>query len=357
MRLLSFAPAALSAMSYSPQHMNQPELAATAQAMVVAGKGLLAADESSGTIAKRFAKINLESTEPNRRRYRELLFTTPGAPEYISGVILYDETIRQSTSDGVPFPAYLRQRGILPGIKVDLGAKALAGFPGETVTEGLDGLRERLAEYHGLGAKFAKWRAVIDIGAGVPSDYAIDANAAALARYAALCQEASIVPIVEPEVLMDGDHTIERCEAVTDLALARVFEHLQSAGVFLGGIILKPNMVIAGTKSPRQATPVQVAVATVRVLKERVPAAVPGIAFLSGGQSSTDATQHLSLINSLRPLPWPATFSYGRALQDDVLAAWGGQEANYAAGQAAFLRRARLNGLAAAGSYQTSMEN
>jgi fructose-bisphosphate aldolase class I len=336
--------------------MNQAELSATAHAMVAKGKGLLAADESTGTIAKRFAKIGLESSEPNRRRYRELLFTTPGAADFISGVILYDETIRQSTADGTPFPRYLASKGILPGIKVDLGAKPLAGFPRETVTEGLDGLRERLAEYHALGARFAKWRGVIDVAADVPSDYAIEANAAALARYAALCQEAGIVPIVEPEVLMDGDHPIERCEAVTDRVLGRVFEHLNAAGIVLEGMILKPNMVVAGIRSPRPATPVQVAVATVRVLKERVPAAVPGIAFLSGGQSATDATQHLSLINSLRPLPWAATFSYGRALQDEVLSVWGGREANFAAGQAAFLRRARLNGLASTGSYQTSME-
>ena len=336
--------------------MNQAELSATAHAMVAKGKGLLAADESTGTIAKRFAKIGLESSEPNRRRYRELLFTTPGASDFISGVILYDETIRQSTADGTPFPRYLASKGILPGIKVDLGAKPLAGFPNETVTEGLDGLRERLAEYHALGAKFAKWRGVIDVGTDVPSDYAIEANAAALARYAALCQEVGIVPIVEPEVLMDGDHPIERCEAVTDRVLNRVFEHLNAAGIVLEGMVLKPNMVVAGIRNPRPATPVQVAVATVRVLKERVPAAVPGIAFLSGGQSATDATQHLSLINSLRPLPWAATFSYGRALQDEVLDAWGGREANFAAGQAAFLRRARLNGLASTGSYQTSME-
>ncbi len=336
--------------------MNQAELSATAQAMVAKGKGLLAADESAGTIAKRFAKIGLESTEANRRRYRELLFTTAGAADFLSGVILYDETIRQSTTDGTPFPRYLQGLGILPGIKVDLGAKPLAGFPGETITEGLDGLRERLAEYRALGAKFAKWRGVIQVAAELPSDYAIEANAAALARYAALCQEAGIVPIVEPEVLMDGDHAIDRCEAVTDRVLARVFEHLNAAGIVLEGMILKPNMVIAGIGSARPSTPVQVAVATVRVLKERVPAAVPGIAFLSGGQSSTDATQHLSLINSMRPLPWAATFSYGRALQDDVLKAWGGLEANFAAAQAAFLHRARLNGLASAGSYQTSME-
>jgi fructose-bisphosphate aldolase class I len=300
--------------------MNTSELAATAHAMVAKNRGLLAADESTSTIGKRFNSIKLESTEENRRLYREMLFTTPGATDYISGVILYDETLRQKTSDGVPFPAYLAKLGMIPGIKVDTGAKPLAGFPGETITEGLDGLRERLAEYYKLGAKFAKWRAVIDIGAGVPTNYAIDANAEALARYAALCQEASIVPIVEPEVLMDGSHTLERCEEVTNAVLDRVFSHLFAARVSLEGIVLKPNMVIAGKKSPQQATPQQVAEATVRTLKRQVPAAVPGIAFLSGGQSPTDATLHLSLMHATGPLPWPLTFSYGRALQEDSLA-------------------------------------
>jgi fructose-bisphosphate aldolase class I len=336
--------------------MNTSELAATAHAMVAKNRGLLAADESTSTIGKRFNSIKLESTEENRRLYREMLFTTPGATDYISGVILYDETLRQKTSDGVPFPAYLAKLGMIPGIKVDTGAKPLAGFPGETITEGLDGLRERLAEYYKLGAKFAKWRAVIDIGAGVPTNYAIDANAEALARYAALCQEASIVPIVEPEVLMDGSHTLERCEEVTNAVLDRVFSHLFAARVSLEGIVLKPNMVIAGKKSPQQATPQQVAEATVRTLKRQVPAAVPGIAFLSGGQSPTDATLHLSLMHATGPLPWPLTFSYGRALQEDSLSAWGGKPAGFAAGQKALATRAKLNSLAAAGTYMASLE-
>ncbi len=336
--------------------MNTSELAATAHAMVAKNRGLLAADESTSTIGKRFNSIKLESTEENRRLYREMLFTTPGATDYISGVILYDETLRQKTSDGVPFPVYLAKLGMIPGIKVDTGAKPLAGFPGETITEGLDGLRERLAEYYKLGAKFAKWRAVIDIGAGIPTTYAIDANAAALARYAALCQEANIVPIVEPEVLMDGSHTIERCEEVTDAVLDRVFSHLFAARVYLEGIVLKPNMVIAGKKSPQQATPQQVAEATVRTLKRQVPAAVPGIAFLSGGQSPTEATLHLSLMNAAGPLPWPLTFSYGRALQEDSLSAWGGKSAGFAAGQTALATRAKLNSLAAAGTYKASLE-
>src|ERR1700722_18600265 len=254
--------------------MNTAELAATAQAMVSKHRGLLAADESTSTILKRFNTIKLDSTEENRRAYLEMLFTTPGASEFISGVILYDETIRQKTKDGVPFPAYLSKQGIIPGIKVDTGAKPLAGFPGETITEGLDGLRERLAEYYKLGARFAKWRAVIDIGSGIPSAYAIDANAEALARYATLCQEASIVPIVEPEVLMDGAHDLARCEEVTNVVLDRVFSHLFAARVAFEGMVLKPNMVISGKKSPRQAGPQEVAEATVRTLKRQVPSAV-----------------------------------------------------------------------------------
>jgi len=337
--------------------MNTAELAATAHAMVAKHRGLLAADESSSTILKRFNTIKLESTEENRRAYREMLFTTPGAGEFISGVILFDETIRQKTKDGVPFPAYLSKQGMIPGIKVDLGAKPLAGFPGETITEGLDGLRERLAEYYKLGARFAKWRAVIDIGAGIPSRYAVSANAEALARYAALCQEAGIVPIVEPEVLMDGDHPIARCEEVTDGVLQTVFDHLFAARIFLEGMILKPNMVIAGKKSAQQSSPEQVAEATIRTLKRHVPSAVPGIAFLSGGQSPTDATLHLSLMNALGPLPWALTFSYGRALQDTSLRAWGGKEAGFKGGQEQLFLRAKLNGLAAAGSYKASMES
>ncbi len=336
--------------------MDSVELDSNAKAMVAPGKGILAADESTGTIKKRFDKIGLESTFESRRAYRELLFTAPDAERHISGVILYDETLRQKAADGRPFPALLAARGILPGIKVDAGAKPLAGYPGETVTEGLDGLRERLAEYRGLGARFAKWRAVIDVGAGIPTPFALEANAHALARYAALCQEASIVPIVEPEVLMDGDHTIERCEAVTDAALDAVFEALFRQRVRLEGMVLKPNMVIAGKKCPKQATPQQVAEATLRCLRRHVPAAVPGIAFLSGGQSESEATLHLSLMNRAADRPWQLSFSYGRALQQSTLDAWRGLAANVAAAQRAFLRRARLNGLARDGSYEAAME-
>jgi fructose-bisphosphate aldolase, class I len=336
--------------------MNTAELAATAHAMVAKHRGLLAADESTSTILKRFNSIKLDSTEETRRAYREMLFTTPGAGEFISGVILFDETIRQKTKDGVPFPAYLSKQGMIPGIKVDTGAKPLAGFQGETITEGLDGLRERLAEYYKLGARFAKWRAVIDIGSGIPSRYAVSANAEALARYAALCQEAGIVPIVEPEVLMDGDHPIARCEEVTDGVLQTVFDHLFAARIYLEGMILKPNMVIAGKKSTQKSSPEQVAEATVRTLKRHVPAAVGGIAFLSGGQSPTEATLHLSLMNARGALPWALTFSYGRALQDTALRAWGGTEAGFQGGQKQLYVRAKLNGLAAAGTYQPGME-
>jgi fructose-bisphosphate aldolase class I len=336
--------------------MNTAELSAVALAMVAKNRGILAADESTSTIKKRFDSIKLESTEENRRAYRELLFTAAEAQSYISGVILYDETIRQKTKAGEPFPAYLTKHGMLPGIKVDLGAKPLAGFPGETMTEGLDGLRERLAEYHKLGAKFAKWRAVIDIGSGIPSGYAIDANAEGLARYAALCQEAGIVPIVEPEVLMDGAHDIKRCEEVTNAVLDSVFSHLFAARVALEGMVLKPNMVISGKKSPQQASAEQVAEATVRTLKRQVPSAVAGIAFLSGGQSPTDATLHLSLMHALGPLPWPMTFSYGRALQEDALQAWEGKAAQFSAGQRAFAKRAKLNGMASVGAYKAAME-
>ncbi|HET9107869.1 MAG TPA: class I fructose-bisphosphate aldolase [Steroidobacteraceae bacterium] len=337
--------------------MNRNELARIAQAMVAKGKGILAADESTGTIKKRFDAIRLESTEEQRRSYRELLFTAPGAAEAISGVILYDETIRQKTRDGTPFPQYLTQHGMLPGIKVDMGAKALAGFPGETITEGLDGLRERLVEYRSLGARFAKWRAVIDIADGVPTPFGIEANAHALARYAALCQENEIVPIVEPEVLMDGAHSIERCEEVTNATLQAVFGQLFAHRVHLEGMILKPNMVISGKKASNRASPEAVAEATVRTLKRHVPPAVPGIAFLSGGQSSTEATHHLSLMNRMGPLPWSLTFSYGRALQDTALKAWGGAAASFAAGQKEFARRARLNGLASTGRYSPEMES
>ena len=336
--------------------MNIGELNATARALVAKHKGILAADESSSTIKKRFDTIKLDSTEENRRAYREMLFTANGAQAYISGVILYDETLRQKTKDSVPFPVYLAKAGILPGIKVDLGAKPLAGFHDETITEGLDGLRERFAEYHQLGARFAKWRAVINIDSGIPTRNAIDANAEALARYAVLAQEAGIVPIVEPEVLMDGAHPLERCEEVTNVVLDSVFSHLFAARVILEGMILKPNMVIPGKKSADQATPERIAEATVRTLKRQVPAAVPGIAFLSGGQSPRDATLHLNLMHALGPLPWALTFSYGRALQEDALNAWEGKASGFAGGQQALAKRAKLNGLAAAGEYQAAME-
>jgi fructose-bisphosphate aldolase class I len=324
--------------------------------MVAKGRGILAADESSGTIKKRFDSIKLDSTEEARRSYREMLFTAPGIAEYISGVILYDETLRQKTRDGVPFAELLAKQNIVPGIKVDTGAKPLAGFPGETITEGLDGLRERLAEYHELGARFAKWRAVIDIGAGIPTSFAIDANAHALARYAALCQEANIAPIVEPEVLMDGDHSLERCEEVTDRVLESVFDQLFEHRIHLEGMVLKPNMVISGKKCAQRASPADVAAATVRCLKRHVPSSVPGIAFLSGGQTEREATEHLSLMNQVGGLPWALTFSYGRALQDSALKTWAGKADAFAAGQKAFLKRAKLNGLAQLGRYAAALE-
>ena len=336
--------------------MNHSELEHIAKAMVAQGKGILAADESSGTIKKRFDKIALESTADSRRAYRDMLFTTPGMQDHISGVILYDETLRQSSLAGVPFAKHLTDLGVVPGIKVDMGAKPLPGFPGDTVTEGLDGLRERLAEYHALGARFAKWRGVIDIGEDYPSDFALEANAHALARYAALCQEAGIVPIVEPEVLMDGDHSIETCEQVTSAALLAVFAQLAAQHVQLEGMILKPNMVISGKKNANRASPHAVAEATVRTLKRHVPSAVPGIAFLSGGQSPAEAALHLSLINQVGSLPWQVTFSYGRALQDAALLAWAGQSANVGAGQREFGKWARLNGLARSGRYTAGME-
>jgi len=336
--------------------MNRSELETIARSMVAKGKGILAADESNGTIKKRFDNIKVESTEEARRSYRELLFTAPAAADHISGVILFDETIRQKTKDGTPFPQYLQSLGIVPGIKVDQGAKALAGYPKETITEGLDGLRERLAEYHRLGARFAKWRAVIDIAENIPSKFVIDSNAHALARYAALCQEANIVPIVEPEVLMDGAHTLERCEEVTSDTLSAVFSQLHSHRIHLEGMILKPNMVISGKKCPTRANPQQVAAATLRCLKRYVPTAVPGIAFLSGGQSSPEATEHLNLMNKLGPHPWALTFSYGRALQEEALKAWGGKAENVAVAQKAFLRRAKFTGLAQQGSYDPKRE-
>jgi fructose-bisphosphate aldolase class I len=336
--------------------MSNSDLERVAAAMVAKNKGILAADESNATCAKRFEKFGIEITEENRRAYRELLFTTPDVAQWISGVILYDETIHQKTSAGVAFPEYLSALGIVPGIKVDTGAKALAHFAHETITEGLEGLRERLADYYKLGARFAKWRAVIDIGAGIPTRSAIEANAQALARYAALCQEQNTVPIVEPEVLMDGAHTIERCEEVTNAVLGEVFAQLQRHRIHLEGMVLKPNMVISGKKCPTQAGPEQVAAATVRTLKRHVPSAVPGIAFLSGGQSPTEAALHLSLMNRTAALPWQLTFSYGRALQDAAISTWIGKAANVPAAQRQFQKWARLNGLARSGAFQSGME-
>lgn len=337
--------------------MNLNELNAVAKAMVANSKGILAADESSPTIKKRFDLIDTESTEENRRRYREMLFTTPGMAEHIGGVILFDETIRQSTRDGVPFAKYLSDLGVIPGIKVDQGAKPLAGFPGEKITEGLDGLRGRLKEYHDLGARFSKWRAVIDIGKDIPTDFCLRANAHALARYAALCQEANIVPIVEPEVIMDGDHSLERCADVTARTLELVFGELADHRVALEGIVLKPNMVISGTEAADRAGPQEVARATLDVLKKYVPKEVPGIAFLSGGQSAEEATEHLGLMNRMGPLPWELSFSYGRALQAPALDAWRGKEATFKSGQEAFAKRAKLNSLAHRGEYETTMES
>ena len=337
--------------------MDSGELKSVARAIVAGQKGVLAADESGPTIKKRFDSVGVESTEESRRRYRELLFTTEGIGSTIGGVILYDETLRQATRDGMPFAKLLSSRGIHPGIKVDQGSKALALHPGDKVTEGLDGLRQRLEEYKQLGAKFAKWRAVIDIDEhNLPSCYGIQANAHALARYAALCQELDIVPIVEPEVLMDGAHDIARCEAVTSQVLQEVFSQLDAHRVLFEGMLLKPNMVIAGMKCSQQASAQQVAEATLRCLRRYVPAAVPGIVFLSGGQSAVDATEHLNAMNAMGPQPWEVSFSYGRALQAPVLAAWRGQESNAAAAQRAFAERCRLNGLARAAKYARTME-
>ncbi|MGH9125859.1 MAG: class I fructose-bisphosphate aldolase, partial [Acidimicrobiales bacterium] len=326
-----------------------------AAAMVAPGKGILAADESSGTISKRFAALGIPSTVELRRQYRQALLTAPGIDSYISGVILYDETIRQADDDGTPFPEVLSSRGILPGIKVDTGAKSLAGAQGETITEGLDGLRERIAEYYELGARFAKWRAVITIGDGKPSRNALHANAHALARYGALCQEGGLVPIIEPEVLMDGDHDLATCDRVTHETLAVVFAQLRLAGIDLEGMVLKPSMVISGTKGPG-ASVEEVAAATVRCLSDTVPASVPGCAFLSGGQSSVVATEHLNAMNRMGPHPWQLTFSYGRALQDDALRTWSGEATNAKAAQDVLLLRSRANGKAALGQYDPSSE-
>ncbi len=337
--------------------MNLDELNGIAKKMVAKGKGLLAADESNATIAKRFDKIGVANTEDNRRDYREMLFrSTSAMKEHISGVILYDETIRQKAKDGTPLVSLIEAAGAVPGIKVDAGAKPLAGQPGETITEGLDGLRERFVAYHKLGARFAKWRAVIDIGASIPSYNCVNANAQALARYAALAQENGIVPIVEPEVLMDGDHDIATCERVTGWVLESVFSQLFYAGVRPEGMILKPNMIVPGKKCAKQNSVEEVAAATVRVLKRAVPSSVPGIAFLSGGQSDEDATAHLSAINAIGNLPWAVTFSYGRALQAAPQQAWSGKAENVAKAQAAFAHRALMNSLATTGKWNKASE-
>ena len=331
--------------------MTATALADTAKALVADGKGILAADESSPTIKKRFDSIKIASTEENRRDYRDMLFTTPDAGKYISGVILYDETIRQKAADGTPLVKKLTKAGMIPGIKVDLGAKPLAGHEGETVTEGLDGLRARLEEYADLGARFTKWRGVYRIGDGMPSPGCVTANAHALARYAALAQEAGLVPIVEPEVLMDGDHDIDICEEVTEEVLRSVYNELALQNVWLEGTLLKPNMVISGQDCPEQAGVQEVAERTLRCLKRTVPAAVPGIVFLSGGQSDELATEHLNAMNKMGPQPWKLSFSYGRALQAAPLKAWAGKAANLEKGQQAFLKRAKDNAAAAQGKY------
>ncbi len=336
--------------------MDRDQLTKTAQAMVARGKGILAADESSSTIKKRFDAIGVESTEHTRRDYREFMFRAQAMKDDISGVILYDETIRQNAKDGTPLVKLIEAAGAIPGIKVDTGAKPMPFFPGETITEGLDGLPKRMKDYYDLGARFAKWRAVITIADGKPTSGAVRANMQALARYAAICQEANIVPIVEPEVLMDGDHTIERNFDVTRHVLLTLYNELYEHRVFLEGTILKPNMVVPGEDAAKKATPDEVAAWTIRLFRECVPVAVPGIAFLSGGQSDVEATANLDAINRLGPQPWSITFSYGRALQAAAQKAWSGKDANVAAGQAAFNHRARMNGLAAIGEWSETTE-
>jgi fructose-bisphosphate aldolase class I len=336
--------------------MDQHKLEETAAAIVARDKGILAADESDGTIKKRFDSIGIESTEENRRAYRDLLFTTEGVEEYISGVILFDETIRQSAADGTPFPKLLESKGIIPGIKVDKGAKPLALAEGETITEGLDGLRARLDEYRELGARFTKWRGVISIGKTIPSEYCLWTNAHALARYAALSQEAGLVPIVEPEVLMDGDHSLERSFEVTSRTLHAVFTELRDQRVHPEGLLLKPNMVLPGYDHPDQASHEEVAHETIRCFKRHVPAAVPGIVFLSGGQSDEDATANLNAINAIGPHPWQLSFSYGRALQAPALKRWGGKPENVEAAQRAYYHRAKMNSAARTGLYAPEME-
>lgn len=336
--------------------MDKSLLAKTAAAIVAKGRGILAADESAGTCEKRFKSVGVECTEENRRAYRGLLFASPGIEQFVSGVILFDETLRQKTSDGVPFAEFLAQKGIVPGIKVDKGAKDLALCAGEKVTEGLDGLRERLAEYFKLGARFAKWRAVITIGDGLPTHTCLYANAHALARYAALCQEASIVPVIEPEVLLDGGHTIERCEEVSEATLRATYAALAAHNVSFEHTILKASMVVSGKENARQAGVGEVAERTVRVLKRTVPAAQPGVVFLSGGQSDVDATAHLNAMAAMKGLPWPLTFSYSRALQNPALKAWRGSRDNVAAAQRAFHHRAHMNGLACQGKWKPELE-
>lgn len=337
--------------------MDLAALNAVATAMVAPGKGILAADESTGTIKKRFDAIGVENTEQNRRDYRELMFRTDVAMrEHISGVILFEETLYQNAADGTPLVELITAAGAVPGIKVDKGAKLLPGFPGETITEGLDGLPERLMKDRARGARFAKWRAVIDIADGIPSWGAIKANAHALARYAAICQHSDIVPIVEPEVLMDGAHDLDRCDEVTRLVLQTVFDELFQLRVALEGIVLKPNMVISGKKCPDQASVEQVAERTIAALKATVPSAVPGIAYLSGGQSDEQATAHLDAMNRIGGFPWPMTFSYGRALQAAPQKAWSGKVENVQAAQSAFTHRARMNGLAALGQWSEALE-
>ena len=336
--------------------MSKQELENVARSMVAKGKGILAADESMGTIKRRFDSIKIESNEINRRAYRDMLFTTRGVEEAISGVILFDETLRTDANDGTPFPRLLEKKGILPGIKVDKGPVDIPGFPGEVVTEGLDGLRGRLKEYKELGAKFAKWRAVITIGDAIPTFTCLKANAHALARYAALCQEAGIVPIVEPEVLLDGNHSIERCQDITEETLRITFAELAEQRIHLEGMVLKPSMVVSGKDNPRQAGVDEVAERTMRCLKSAVPAAVPGIAFLSGGQSAISATEHLNAMNKLGPHPWEVTFSYARALQDPALKAWKGEAGNVAAAQKIFYHRAKMNSAARSGAYSKEME-
>ena len=329
----------------------------TARELVAPARGILAADESSGTIKKRFDTIGVESTEENRRIYRQMLFTTPGLGEHVSGVILFDETIRQSSSDGVPLVKVLEAAGPIPGIKVDTGAKLLAGFPNETVTEGLDGLRERLAEYRELGARFAKWRATIIIGEGTPTPFAIDANAHAMARYAALCQEADIVPIVEPEILMDGGHDIAACEDATGRTLDALYAQMAAHRLDLPGTLLKVNMIVPGKGNAVQDDDVAIAKATVRCLGAHVPSEVPGVVFLSGGMTDEQATSRLNEMNKLSGVPWQLSFSYGRALQSPALKAWSGHDADLPAGQAALAHRAKMNGLARSGAYDAAMES